>query len=125
MTAHITYRLQRLVIGGESIEFDAPVIFWPVNARLARVTLGNGWPSPPLDMVTGVVTHLEYTMSAANDKVCVSENYVHKVEKWCVLAGKSGKGYFLHGKPLFTSDGADFLLKTPRLRKLKAIQFVC
>jgi len=125
MKAHIIYRLQSVTIPGRKIEFSDPVTFWPVNKSVALLLPGNGWPGKLPLLPVGPVTELSYNLSAVNERVCVTEYFVHAASSECLLAGKIGKETYLHGWPLFTSVDASWLLKTPSLKGLRAIQFVC
>lgn len=122
---HLIYRLQRLDLDRGAVIFPEPVLFWPAGKTYCLVLPGNGWPAKPVQLTSGSVKSISYSISATTEKVCVAENFVHAVVKGCVIASKSGSSTFIHGAPLFTAVDAAWLLKTPALKGLKAIQFVC
>jgi len=123
--AHIAYRLQSLTIRGRKIVFNDPVMFWPVSKSIARLIPGNGWPGKLPMLPIGPVTEIAYAISATNERVCVTEYFVHPATRECIVAGKIDKDCYLQGSPLFTSVDASWLLKTPSLKGLRVIQFVC
>ncbi len=126
MKALLTYRLQALeMANGKTVTFSEPITFWPVNKNRAIITPGNGWPGKLAIVSHGHVKGIGYSISATNEKVCVSEYFHHPVKRECIIDVKSPFFAHLEGAPLFTSTDAAWLLKTASLKGQKTIQFVC